>query len=100
MERPKRQLLPEMFEPGVPESVRDEIPLLYKDGNAWCCLLGTDFQIGVTGCGDTALEAMLDWDKAYQYLRTVDPQLKSIWDSTRGNEKNNYWFGGRDKKLS
>jgi hypothetical protein len=37
-------------------------PVVFKEGDSYCCLLGPDPEIGVMGCGDTALEAVKDWD--------------------------------------
>ena len=49
-------------EGGWPKNAGIFRPLLYRDGNAFCCILGPDPQAGVFGCGDTALEAVIDWD--------------------------------------
>lgn len=38
-------------------------PIVFKDGNSYCCFLGTDPQIGVFGCGDTPQDAVGEWDK-------------------------------------
>lgn len=37
----------------------------YRDGNAWCILLGKDIQSGICGFGDTILDAMLEFKKEY-----------------------------------
>ena len=37
----------------------------YRDGNAWCILLGKDIQSGICGFGDTRLDAMLEFKKEY-----------------------------------
>lgn len=37
-------------------------PRLFKDGDQWCALLGSDMQQGVVGFGDTPAEAMRDFD--------------------------------------
>jgi hypothetical protein len=46
----------------VPASVKVLKPLLFVDGNSYCCVLGEDPQAGVFGCGVTAHEALQDWD--------------------------------------
>ncbi len=38
-------------------------PTVFKDGNSYCCLLGSDPQSGVFGCGATPEEAIKDWEK-------------------------------------
>ena len=48
----------------VPESARTFQPVLFKDGDSYCCVLGPDPQEGVFGCGDTPIEALKDWDKS------------------------------------
>lgn len=48
-------------DPALPLSVRVLKPLLYKDGDSYCVVLGPDPQSGVFGCGRTANEALNDW---------------------------------------
>nr|WP_315419652.1 hypothetical protein [uncultured Pedobacter sp.] len=38
-------------------------PTVFKDGDSYCCIFGSDPQSGVFGCGDTPEEALIDWDK-------------------------------------
>jgi len=38
-------------------------PVIFQEGNPFCCLLGTDPQAGVFGCGDSLKEAIADWDQ-------------------------------------
>lgn len=37
----------------------------YKDGNKWCVLLGQNLQVGISGFGDTPLEAIKDFNKNF-----------------------------------
>jgi hypothetical protein len=46
----------------LPKSAKKLQPLVWKDGDSFCCLLGPDPEQGVYGCGDTALLAIDDWD--------------------------------------
>lgn len=55
----------------VPDSVKTFQPVLFKDGNSFCCVLGPDPQEGVFGCGDTPIEALKDWDKNLQQRKEV-----------------------------
>jgi hypothetical protein len=49
-------------------------PVVFKEGDSYCCLLGPDPQAGVFGCGDTPMEALSDWDANLQArLRSADP---------------------------
>lgn len=36
-------------------------PVIWKDGDSYCCLLGPDPSIGIFGCGDTPEDATEDW---------------------------------------
>ena len=46
----------------LPVSVRALKPVVFQDGDSFCCLLGPDLQAGVFGCGASAKEAITDWD--------------------------------------
>lgn len=46
----------------LPPNVRILRPLVYKDGDSFCVVLGPNPQDGVFGCGNTAKEALKDWD--------------------------------------
>ena len=41
-------------------------PVVFHEGNAYCCILGPDPVEGVFGCGDTPAEAIADWDETLQ----------------------------------
>jgi len=45
-------------------------PALSMDGNKWCALYGADLMHGVAGFGDTAANAMADFDKNWREQRT------------------------------
>jgi hypothetical protein len=46
-------------------------PVVFSEGNMFCCLLGHDPQTGVMGCGDTPELALSDWDRRLkQHLAT------------------------------
>ncbi|MDQ0965387.1 hypothetical protein QFZ20_000790 [Flavobacterium sp. W4I14] len=46
----------------LPKSAQKLRPLVWKDGDSFCCLLGPDPKVGVFGCGDSPLTAIVDWD--------------------------------------
>ena len=52
----------------TPLSVRQTHPLVFKDGNAVCCVLGPDPQRGIFGCGDTVTAALSDFDVHFQQV--------------------------------
>jgi hypothetical protein len=41
-------------------------PIVFKDGDSYCCVLGPDPQQGVFGCGDTPAEALAEWETNLQ----------------------------------
>jgi hypothetical protein len=41
--------------------MRELRPVVFREGDAYCCLLGPDPQKGIFGCGCTADEALADW---------------------------------------
>jgi hypothetical protein len=51
---------------GIPESVKNFRPNVFRDGDSYCCILGTDEETGVFSCGDSLEEALQEWDRAYQ----------------------------------
>jgi hypothetical protein len=46
----------------LPPSIKEFMPAVYRDGDAYCCILGPDPLAGVFGCGDSLTEALKDWD--------------------------------------
>lgn len=38
-------------------------PIVFKEGDSFCALLGPDPQAGVFGCGSTPKSALTDWDE-------------------------------------
>jgi hypothetical protein len=46
----------------IPGSVNALQPVVFHDGNSYCCLLGPDPQAGIFGCGSTVIDALQDWD--------------------------------------
>lgn len=49
----------------VPDSVKNFMPDVYKDGDRYVCVLGSEPN-SVTGEGASVEEAMKSWDQAYQ----------------------------------
>ncbi|ACU60708.1 hypothetical protein [Chitinophaga pinensis] len=50
-------------QPELPRAIRELHPVLFKEGDSYCCLLGPDPQAGIFGCGATPGEALTDWDE-------------------------------------
>jgi hypothetical protein len=47
---------------GIPESVQQTHPVLYRKSDQYCCVLGPDQSRGILGCGETVAEALADFD--------------------------------------
>jgi hypothetical protein len=62
----------------IPESAKTFQPVLFKDGNSFCCVLGPDPQEGVFGCGQTPVEALKDWDQNFQQRKTVNDKNDEV----------------------
>lgn len=41
-------------------------PVVFKEGDIYCCILGINPLEGVFGCGGTPGEAVADWDETLQ----------------------------------
>jgi len=47
-------------------------PIVYKDGDSYCCFYGSNPQSGISGYGNTANDAVEDWNKNIQnYLASA-----------------------------
>lgn len=53
---------------GVAEPVKEFRPLIFKDGNAYCVVLGPDPQAGVFGCGASVDDALHDWTQHFKEI--------------------------------
>ncbi|PSL34823.1 hypothetical protein [Chitinophaga ginsengisoli] len=51
---------------GIPESVKNFRPNVFRDGDMYHCILGCDGDTAVFGSGNSIEEALLEWDHAYQ----------------------------------
>jgi len=61
----------DMNDKDIPDSAKTFQPVLFKDGDSFCCVLGPDPREGVVGCGQTPVDALKDWDKNLQERKTV-----------------------------
>jgi hypothetical protein len=75
-------IIPIDYEHGdLPATVRQFKPVVFQEGNAFCCILGPDPQSGIFGCGDSKEEAIRDWNNHF---------LDEIDNPTEGNETTRY----------
>lgn len=47
----------------VPSSVRELRPVIFQDGNDFCCVLGPDMRNGIFACGLSPQEALKNWQR-------------------------------------
>jgi hypothetical protein len=47
----------------IPKAVKALKPVLFQEGEGFCCLLGPDPQAGIFGCGETPEAAIADWNR-------------------------------------
>lgn len=55
----------------VPRSVKKLRPVIFQDGNDFCCVLGPDMRRGIFGCGLSPQEALKNWQ------RNLDERMKN-----------------------
>jgi hypothetical protein len=56
----------------LPKSAQIFTPLVFKDGDSYCCVLGPDAQQGVFGSGKTLAEALKEWNKNLEKKKKID----------------------------
>lgn len=75
----------------LPEAIRTLRPVVYRDGDSFCCLLGPDPQEGIFGCGPTREEALIDWEanmrKRIIYHSPGDKMAQFIEDNLNASDK-------------
>jgi len=50
----------------LPAPFRNLRPVLYKDGEQFCCILGPDRNQGIFACATTQAEAISDWTHQFR----------------------------------
>ena len=61
----------------LPASVKIFKPVVFKDGDLFCVILGPDAERGVCGYGDTPKQALMNWDKDLQE-RLLDYDVDAV----------------------
>jgi hypothetical protein len=59
----------------VPQTVRELRPVIFQDGNDFCCVLGPDMKKGIFACGLSPQEALKNWQ------RNLDQRIKNHSDN-------------------
>src|ERR1700712_3708672 len=77
----------------IPAAAREFKPVMYHDGESYCCLLGEDPQVGIFGCGSTREQALEDWDKPFNERISNNPpgdELVGEISDLRSHAKNDF----------
>jgi hypothetical protein len=78
----------DITDPKIPASVKQLRPVLFREGDAYCCVLGPDPEAGVFGSGKSTNETLQDWDRSLQMLKKsgkdADEVLKYIHEHGAG----------------
>jgi len=79
---------------GLPKSIKVFEPLLFREGDEYCCILGPSLEEGIYGRGATEKEAFIDWDQnlkerikskdpndsvAQYVIDTLNTSVKDVW---------------------
>ncbi len=64
----KEKIRVDFSNPELPSSVRNFMPDMYRNGDSYLCILGTEPDRLVIGTGATVMRALEDWDKSYRTL--------------------------------
>jgi hypothetical protein len=82
------KVMVDISDPDIPASVKQLKPVLFQEGDAYCCVLGPDPQAGVFGCGNSAKEALQDWNKNLQILKKSGKEADEVLRYIREQEAN------------
>ena len=80
--------------PGLSAAIRQFKPILYKEGELFCCILGPDLEQGIYSCGATEDEALKNWDAAFKdrlKSKGEDDELAQYLKDTLATSKNDVW---------
>lgn len=61
-----RKVAVDFSDPALPRAAKTFRPLLFMEGETFCCVLGPDLHSGVVGRGETIDQAIAEWDKNLQ----------------------------------
>lgn len=81
-------------DPTLTKFVRQFRPLVYRDGNLYCCILGPNPETGVFACADSLEDTLQQWteevkkrasapgtgDEVKQYINdTLNQSVDDVW---------------------
>ena len=78
----------------LPKSAKMFMPLVFKDGDSYCCILGPNSEEGVFGCGKTPADALKEWDKNLEKKKGIndpDDEVAFYINETLTRNKDQVW---------
>ena len=78
----------------LPEAARVLMPLVFRDGDSYSCVLGPDPEEGVFGSGKTPMNALKDWDRNLQKRKKIqnpDDEVAFYINETLNRRKDQNW---------
>ena len=89
-----KKILMDYEDPSLAKFVRQLRPLVYREGENYCCILGPSPELGVFACSDTLEETLRQWtealkqrasaagsgDEVKQYINdTLNQSVDDVW---------------------
>ena len=62
----KEKIKVDFSDESLPEAVRNFMPDVYRNGDGYLCILGSEPDSLIVGTGITVIKALEDWDKSYR----------------------------------
>ncbi|WP_205512819.1 hypothetical protein [Longitalea arenae] len=96
MHVPEEDIITIDFDAGdIPASVREFRPMVFREADRFCCILGPDPEIGIFGSGTSIEEALRDWDNDFkrriQNLQPAYNEVDQYLQDTLNTTKDKVW---------
>lgn len=78
----------------LPQDAKELQPLVFKEGDSYCCLLGPDRTEGILGWGDSPRAAIADWSVKLQErikIRNEDDEVANFVRDTLNTSNEDVW---------
>lgn len=78
----------------LPQDAKELQPLVFKEGDSYCCLLGPDRTKGILGYGDSPRAAIADWSVKLQErikIKNEDDEVANFVRDTLNTSNEDVW---------
>lgn len=78
----------------LPQDAKEFQPLVFKDGDRYCCLLGPNPTQGIVGWGETPKAAIADWSAQLQErikVKNEDDEVATFVRDTLNTSNEDVW---------